>query len=450
MHAVSVSAARQSALGVLQRVRKNDAFAGAVLAGSLGSRHLKAEDAALTTRLVYGVLSAQGVLDEAIDRHVTRSIEPRVRDVLRMAAFELLFSRAPAYAVVDQAVELTRAVRPQAAGLANAVIRRVAEDASSFPWGDPERDLDALARASAHPRWVVDVAFASLGEEAARQMLACGLEPAPTYVRLHSFGADPAHTLVALAEAEPVPSPPDVDCFVLGRPARAFSGTSEGAGWFPMDAAAQMAPAAVAPRTGSAILDVGAGRGNKTVCLQSLAVRAGGAAHITALDLHEGKARVLRERLDRDGVPEVTVRAGDARELAALYPTEAFDAVLLDVPCSGLGTLRRYPEKRWRLDHTTPARMSALQAELLASAARVVRPGGVLVYSTCSIAAEENSGVVSGFLGSADGEAFQLEPLGDVIPREWGTFRDGTGCFQSWPTTGGPDGHFVAAIRRRG
>lgn len=419
-----------------------------MLAGSLSGGALSAEDTALVTRLVNGVLSAEGVLDEAIDRHVTRQIEPRVRDVLRIAAFELLFSRAPAYAVVDQAVELTRKVRPQAAGLANAVVRRVAEDAPTFPWGDPAADRDALARASAHPRWIVDVAVASLGESAAREMLACGLEPAPSYVRINPFEREPAATLAALAEADPTPSPPDADCYLLGRPARAFSTQEEATGWFAMDAAAQVAPAAVRPAAGADILDVGAGRGNKTVCVQALSERAGGPAAITAIDVHQGKVAALHERLARARVPGVDVRAADARELQEVFGADAFDTVLLDAPCSGLGTLRRYPEKRWRLDPGAPVRLSALQSEMLVSAARVVRPGGALVYSTCSIAAGENSDVIAGFLASAAGVEYRVEALGDVIPAEWGTFRDGKGCFQSWPTSGGPDGHFVAVLRR--
>lgn len=448
VHPVSVSAARRTALNVLQRVRRDEAFAGAVLAGSLASGTLGPEDTALATRLAYGVLSAEGVLDEVIDRHLTRQAEPRVRDVLRLAAFELLFSRAPAYAVVDQAVELTRGIRPQAAGLANAVVRRIADDAAAFPWGDPLTDLDALARQSAHPRWIVDLAFRSLGEQAAREMLASGLEPAPSYIRLHPFERDREATRASLAGAAPVSSPPDPDCYVLGRPARAFSGRSEPGGWFPMDAAAQLAPAAVAPLPGTAVLDVGSGRGNKTVCLQSLAMRAGGPAEITALDVHDGKARVLRERLDHSGVPGVAVRVGDARELESIFGPDAFDSVLVDAPCSGLGTLRRYPEKRWRLDPGALTQLSALQSELLGSAARVVRPGGALVYSTCSIAADENSTIVSGFLASTSGKQYHVQPLGEVIPPDWGTFRDGSGCFQSWPTSGGPDGHFVAVLRR--
>lgn len=444
---MSVAPARSAALRVLARVRRDGAFSGPVLSAELARARLTADDAALATRLTYGTLGAEGVLDEAIAPHVRGALEPRIRDVLRLATFELLFGRAPAYAVVDQAVDAARRVRPQAAGLVNAVVRRVSEQAASFPWGDPAADLDALARAAGHPRWILDTAIASLGTDAAREMFACGLEPAPTYVRLDPFAQLPGETLVRLSPGAPVGSPPDEDCYLLEQPKAVFaSGAS--VGWFAMDAAAQVAPRAVAPAPGMRILDVGAGRGNKTVCLQASAVGAGGPAAITALDIHEGKSSALVRRLKESGVPGVSVSTGDATRLLALFGTDAFDAVLVDAPCSGLGTLRRYPEKRWRIAPDTASRMHRLQVELLCEAARVVRPGGAVVYSTCSIAREENADVVDEFLACEAGREFVIEPLEGVIPAEWDTFRDGRDCFRSWPRSGGPDGHFVARLRR--
>ncbi len=447
---MSVAPARRAALSVLGRVRRDGAFSGPVLAAELSKASLTPADAGLATRLAYGTLSAEGVLDEVLDRFVNGRIEPQIRDVLRLAAFELLFGRAPAYAVVDQAVVIARGVRSQAAGLVNAVVRRVAESADTFPWGDPAHDLDALARSTAHPRWIVDLAIASLGAEAAREMLACGLEPAPSFVRLDPFAQPQQSTLEMLAGADPSRHLPDADCYLLGHPAAAFRGRPDHVGWFAMDAAAQMAPRAVDPVGGMSVLDVGAGRGNKTICLQAIASRTGGTAAITAVDVHEGKVAALRARLAEARVPGVTVQACDARDLVSCFGGADFDGVLVDAPCSGLGTLRRYPEKRWRLDPGTPRRMSELQAEMLASAAAVVRPGGAVVYSTCSVAREENAEVVQAFLSSDAGRSFNVQPLGDLIPAEWGTFRDGTGSFQSWPVSGGPDGHYVAILRRDG
>jgi len=448
VYAVSVSPARRTALAVLSRVRRDDAFAGPVLSRELARASLTPQDAGLATMLAYGTLAAQGVLDEAIDRHIARAVEPRIRDVLRLAAYELFFGRAPAYAVVDQAVDLARGVRPQAAGLANAVVRKLAGEAESFPWGDPASDLDALARLTGHPRWIVDTAMASLSPAAAREMLDCGLEPAPVFARLDPFAGDTADTLIALTSAEPRQSPPDPDCYLLNSPAAAFRGGGTPGAWFPMDAAAQMAPLAVAPRSGEVVLDVGAGRGNKTLCLQAIAVRNGGPAAVTALDVHAGKTAALAERLARSGVPAVTTTVCDATDMASCFGAEAFDAVLVDAPCSGLGTLRRYPEKRWRLEPSAPSDLHELQGALLASSAAVVRPGGRVVYSTCSVARHENDDVVDEFLASAAGVGFRMESLEEVIPAEWERFCDARGCFRSWPTSGGPDGHYVAVLRR--
>lgn len=445
---MSIAPARKTALAALGRVRRDAAFSGPVLASALGTAALSPADAALATRLTYGVLAAEGVLDEALNRHVRGQLEPQVRDVLRLAAFELLFGRAPAYAVVDQAVGAVRGMRRQAAGMANAVLRRIADEADSFPWGDPETDLAALARASGHPRWIVDRVLADLGGAAAREMLACGLEPAPTYIRLNPFAGDRADALRALEPAEAEPSPPDADCFVLGRPSAAFRTADAGRSWFPMDAAAQMAPLACRPLPGATVLDVGAGRGNKTMCIQALAVRAGGPAKVTAIDVHPAKVDALATRLTSAGVPDVETRVADGARLTESFARQSFDVALVDAPCSGLGTLRRYPEKRWRLDPDTPQRLQALQSALLESAAHVVRPGGRLVYSTCSVARQENDAVVEAFLGGERGTGFAIEPLGDIVPEEWSRFRTQQGFFQSWATSGGPDGHFVAVLRR--
>ncbi|MDY0340940.1 MAG: transcription antitermination factor NusB [Coriobacteriia bacterium] len=443
---MNVAPARMSALAVLARVRKDGAFSGAALASELRTAALSAGDVALATRLVYGVLGTEGVLDEVVDRYLRGGAEPRVRDVLRLAAYELLYGRAPAYAVVDQAVVAARRVRPQAAGLVNAVTRRVAEAAPGFPWGDPADDRDALARVSACPRWIVDEYLGSLGAEDGREALLACADPAPSYVRLDPFTAPVDETRAALEVASPVPVPPDPDCYRLERPSALYSGTSD-VGWFSMDAAAQMAPAVCAPGAETCVLDAGAGRGNKTLCLQSLAVRSGGAAAITALELHPGKAARLRERLDRSGVPGVTVEVGDVLDAARHCGERTFDVALLDAPCTGLGTLRRYPEKRWRIEQSDVGRMGELQGRLLAGIAETVRSGGRVVYSTCSVARAENEHVVRDFLAGPFGRRFVLEPLDELVPEAWSMFLTGDGTFQSRPTIEGPDGHFVAMLR---
>lgn len=446
---MTVAPARRAALHVIARMRKDEAYSGAALAAELAPAHLSPVDTALVTRLTYGVAATLGVLDEAVGRHVSQPLEPRVRDALRLGTYELLYSRAPAYAVVDQTVKAVRSVRPQAAGLANAVLRKLADEAEAFPWGDPLHDRAALARQTAHPVWIVDLFIEAIGKERALRALASDLEPAPTYVRLNPFCAPPAVTREALTPARPVSSAPDPDCFLLENPAAAFRESAPQArGWFAMDAAAQMAPRACQPRPGMRIADVGAGRGNKTLCLQSIAERHGGPAEIVAIELHPGKSEALRQRLHDSHVPAISVVIADGRDLEACFGPDAFDTVLVDAPCSGLGTLRRYPEKRWRMTEADVARLSEVQGALLTSAAAVVRQGGRVVYSTCTVAPAENEEVVESFLRTPSGAAFVRESLASCVPEEWSEFVTAKGSFQSWPVSGGPDGHFVTVLRR--
>ena len=440
--------ARQVALRTLGRIRRDSAFAGAVLSRELVGAALEPRETAFVTRLVHGVLATEGVLDEALARYVPRRPEPRVQDVLRLGAYELLFGRAAPYAVVDTAVREVRRIRPAAAGMTNAVLRRLAADASEFPWGDPSCDRDALARATGTPRWIVDVYLDALGDERGRAALFAGLEPAPSYVRLDPFASERDATLGSLSGGLPLESPPDPDCFLLRSPAAVYGRTDVSPGWFAMDAAAQMAPSLCRPGAGMRILDIGAGRGNKTLCMQAIAVRGGAPAEITALDVSGSKSARLAARLETSGVPGVQAISADATSAKELGRLGEYDVVLVDAPCTGLGTLRRYPEKRWRVQAEDLARMAALQDLLLASAAGLVRPGGRLVYSTCSLAPIENGEAVRRLLSSGPGASFRLVPLGDALPADWGMFIDSEGSFQSWPTVGGPDGHYVAVLER--
>jgi len=199
------------------------------------------------------------------------------------------------------------------------------------------------------------------------------------------------------------------------------------------------------------IVEVGAGRGTKTLLMQAAAVRDGGPATIYAVDIHEFKSRLLAERLERFGVPGVHSLTGDATSLGSVEgaPIEgSVDAVLVDAPCSGLGTLRRHPEKRWRVTPADIESLAALGSRLLGAAARLVRPGGFVVYSTCTLADAENAQVIEGFLGSELGSSFRIDSFVDEVPPEWRRFLTPEGFFRSVPEADGPDGHFAVRLVR--
>lgn len=451
---MTVAAARRASLGVLADIRRRGAFSRPVIDAALARSGLSREDAGFAARLVYSVISAEGVLDAVIDECATRpgAVEPRVRDVLRMSICELLYLRTPVRAAVHQGVDAVRHVRPAATGFANAVLRRVSERAATFPWGDPASDRDALERAAAMPGWLVERFIDDLGESAGREALLTGMEPAPLYVRTNPFLATPQEAFDRLVAdgAQPEASSPDAFCFRCGSPREAVRSGAINAGLVIVsDAAAQVAPLACSPVAGARVLDVAAGRGTKTAILQGIALGTGGPALVTAADTHGFKLTALEGSLSALGIPAAitaTLDATDSEVLTALGGD--FDVVLVDAPCSGLGTLRRHPEKRWRVAPEDIDRMAVLQQSLLEAASHVVRCGGLVVYSTCTITRTENQDVVSRFLAGEKGRAFSTKPLAGVVDDAWHRFITPEGWFRSWPESGGADGHFVAALVR--
>lgn len=452
---MSVTPERQVAYAVLSEVRKRDGFAPELLDSAIKAQDLRREEIASATRLVYGTLQMQGTLDEAIDERSDspKRIEEVVRDILRVAAFEILFSRTPAHAAVDQAVAAVRDIRSHASGFANAVLRKLARDGESFPWGDPETDEAVLARLTGHPRWMVDLLLDERGRPGAKGLLEANNTAAPLYLRHNPYRGGLSEGLRRLEADGAKPAPVGLPgCIWAEVASAAVNGAALSEGWFLVsDAASQFATVAVNPRPGDVVVDLCAGRGVKTLMLDFLmAERGGGPSSVVAVDKHAFKLEALLERTGDLGVPPPVTVVADAREVdaAGLGLVSGADLVLVDAPCTGLGTLRRHPEKRWRITERSIAELATLQAELLRSAAALVRPGGAVVYSTCTITRRENEGVVEDFLSSEAGQDFRSVGISDSLPDAWSSWLSGEGWFSSLPTVGGPDGHFVARLER--
>jgi 16S rRNA (cytosine967-C5)-methyltransferase len=453
---MTASPARRVAREVVTRVREGSAYGHEVLSAALRRATLSSDDAAFATRLAYGALQTEGALDEAIDRHTGgKRLEPRIRDALRVAAYEIMFLHTEDRAAVHQGVELVKTVRPQASGLANAILRRIAEDTASFPWGDPAHDTAALARLHAHPLWLAEMWVRELGSQAAARVMAADNEPAPLFLAPNRFVATAEDAFAALTRdgAEPVVCVPP-GCLQAHDAGAAVRGEALATGAvLAVDAAAQLVASLAAAKAGATVVEIGAGRGTKTVLMQAEAVEGGGPARIVTVDLHEFKTRLLEQRLAGFGVPSVKALTGDAAHLDGIPGLPSFgtvDSVLIDAPCSGLGTLRRHPEKRWRVTPDDLADLGALGLRLLTEASRLVRPGGFVVYSTCTLANAENTEVISAFLAGEQGKEFALDPLGDAVPAGWERFVTADGYFRSLPEPGGPDGHFAARLVRTG
>ena len=451
---MTASPARCAARDVVTRVREGSAYAHEVLSATLRRLSLSPEDAGFATRLAYGTLQTSGTLDEAIDRYLGgKRIEPRVRDALRISVYELLFLDSEPRAAVHQGVELVRAARKQAAGLANAVLRRLAEDAPSFPWGDADTDDLALARLNGHPAWLASLWVTELGRETAAAVMAANNEPAPLFLAVNPFAGTIEDARAAVRADGAIPQPCELPGCVLATEAgAAVRGRALADGLvIAADAAAQLVARLVGARQGMTIVEVGAGRGTKTLLMQGQAVDSGGPATIYAVDVHDFKSRLLADRLAKFGVPGVVALTGDATDFATIEGAPqpgTVDAVLVDAPCSGLGTLRRHPEKRWRVERADLDSLADLGARLLTSAASLVRQGGFVVYSTCTLAQVENADVVSAFLRSEQGSSFRVDSLQGDVPAEWHRFLTPEGYFRSVPESGGPDGHFAVRLVR--
>ncbi|NTW27924.1 MAG: rRNA methyltransferase [Coriobacteriia bacterium] len=451
---MSASPARRVARKVFTRVRERGSFAHETLDAALKAANLSSADTALATRIAYGSIQTSGTLRETVERYLDgKRVEPRIMDALSVAAYELIYLRTPDRVAVHQGVELVREVRRQAAGLANAILRRLADDVAGFPWGDPNADSAALARLYGHPLWLTDMWVTELGHAIAATVLAADNEPAPLHLAVNPFVASAEEALATLrAEGTTATSCILPGCLSVDNPASAVGGDALARGEVLVaDAGAQLVCMLVRPRSGERIVEVGAGRGTKSILLQAEAVRSGGPASITAIDSHEFKTRILAERMASFGVPGVVGLTGDARDMSSIADAPvsgSVDAVLVDAPCSGLGTLRRHPDKRWRVTSEDVNAMASLGQELLTEAAGLVRVGGFVVYSTCTIAKRENDAVIRGFLESVSGHDFRVDSVAGDVPETWKRFVTAEGYFQSLPEPGGLDGHFAARLVR--
>lgn len=473
----ALSPARRVALDVASQARRRNARARDLLRVSPQMASLTPRDRALATRIVLGAVATTGALDEQIDAQLTGGghLEPRVRDALRLAAFEAIYLDTSAPVAVDQGVEMVRCITPRATGLANAVLRRLASGARPevsaararvVAGGTSTRDLKCV---SGLPEWLVRSLVASLGPERAAAECLRTLEPAPVFVAANTRLLAPADARTALARAGLDPRPVGLpECFALGAPAGlAPSGLVRATSVLPADLSAQLVVRVAAAPPSRTLLEVGQGRGTKSVLLANVTRSMGLPCHVTALDVDENKVRGARARIERAGLSdEVEGVAFDGRllgreELPAPL-AGSFDVVFVDAPCSGVGTLRRHPEIAWSLeaaalDTSSPTGLPALQLALLTAASARVRKGGALVYSTCSPLVEEDEDVVLEFLQSSAGAAFAIQDVNEAPGvRAAGSqgvslVAAGTTADGFFRATGahGSDLHFAARLVRR-
>ena len=420
---------------------------------SMLERHRKLEDRdrALLTELVYGVLRWQGRLDwhiDALSRINPKKIVPAVRILLRLALYQiLLLDRIPSHAAVNETVKIARATQaPHLTGFVNAILREALRRGDQWNWPSRESEPDRfLAVATSHPLWFVQRCLRDFGFEETLQICESNNTVAPLVLRVNPLKGDASHVLEWLAtigvqaEASSL-LPLAVKIVGVRRDVAQWPIFSDGLVQV-QDEASQLISHLVTPEPGERILDLCAGFGGKSTHLGIL-MRDDG--EIAAVDHSAWKLEQLRENALRQGIHIVRPLAGDVLELS---PDElgVFDRVLLDAPCSGFGTLRRKPDIKWRRSIKDPYRFGTTQKELLAHASKFVKKGGVLVYATCTVFADEDEDVARHFSAALPG--WTQEPAAEFLPESCRALTEGL-FLRSWPHRHGTDGFFGARWRR--
>jgi 16S rRNA (cytosine967-C5)-methyltransferase len=439
-------ASRMAAVEILYRVDRESGYADVLLGARLPE--FAPADRRLITRLVLGTIAWQGRLDFEL-AHLTgrklAGIQPEALAIMRMGLFQLRYlDRIPQHAVVDTAVSIAKRIPKarEASGFINAVMRRATREKALLPVRE-KNEKSYLAVAYSHPRWLVERFVDWFGVANAERLMTANNDAAPNVIRLNLARGSRAEIVEKLG----------ADGFEIGAPARApetivlksaprFESSGYRDGLFHAQSeASQMAARMLAPKAGATVVDCASAPGGKAT---HLAEMVGERGRVVAVDLNFNGLRNARELARRLRHRNVEFVCTDLT-VAPPFAESSVEYVLLDAPCTGLGTLREHPEIKWRLKPTDPARMAAIQSRMLEHAAALVRPGGAIVYSVCSIAPEEGENVVDGFL--ARHQDFEIDHA--VAGRdEFRDVIDGRGFMKTRPDLGGLDGFFAARLIR--
>lgn len=446
--------ARELALQVLIDTEQNGAFANLALNKALEKHRPGKLDRAFATELVYGVLRSLNTLDWVLKQFVSQPLERQplaIRNILRLGVYQLMFmDRVPPAAACNEAAELARQYGHRGlVRFVNGVLRNVVRRLDEIKYPSLEENpVEHLTLKYSHPAWLVKRWLEEFGLDATMAICQADNEPAPNTIRTNTLktGRDELVTRlnregVTAVKTDFAPEGLYIEGFLsLGSLGSFREGLFQ-----VQDESSMLAGRAVAPLAGSLVIDACSAPGGKTTHLAQLM---GNSGRILAFDIYPHKLGLIKDNCLRLGIDIVQAAVCDARKLPEEYIAQA-DFVLVDAPCSGLGVLRRRPDARWRKDPAEIPALVQLQSEILTSAARCVKKGGVLLYSTCTVTREENLGQVEDFLSHHP--QFALEDLTPFLPEA--VDRRGTmpkGYLQIYPGENRMDGFFIARMRNKG
>lgn len=416
--------ARELALIALNKITVDRAYSNITVNDLLNKHHLTSEDASFFTKLVYGTLQNLLYLNYQIEPFLKgRKQKPWVQNLLRLAVYQMLFLEVPDYAAINEAVLQAKKKAAALGGFVNAVLRGIQRNGRRSPEG--LTPVKRLSVEHSYPEWLVQRYIQEYGLEVAERILASEKDEKPLYIRINRLKGGEEETLKKLSEAGVAYAETHLPF------AYRTEGTVQKTRAFLeglitiQDLSAQHAVWMLAPKKGERVIDLCAAPGGKTAQIADMMENEG---EIIACDVHPHKLELMENGFRRLGVSAKT-KLLDAREVPKHFPKGYFDRVLADAPCSGLGVVSRRPEIKYELSRKKIKELVQLQKEILEAAWELVKPGGVLVYSTCTLNGEENEGQIEGFLARHNDA--QAEEEKKILPQEFAS-----------------DGFYICKLRR--
>lgn len=445
--------AREAALDILTRVESEKAYSNLLLNQTLQKLSLSRLDAGLVTEIVYGTIQRRNTIDYFLNRFVAKGVEklePWVRSLLRLSFYQLYYlDRIPTHAVVNEAVNIAKRKGHQGiSGMVNGVLRNVLRQKEQWVLPSDLSTVSRIALTHSHPEWLVANWIKQFGVEITERICEANNLAPHVSLRVNTLRQDRDTLLRLLREAgldAQASSLAQAGVIVEhGGNMANYPGYADGV-YSIQDESSMLVAEAVDPHPGMQVLDCCAAPGGKTA---HLAERMGNQGKIVANDVHEHKRQLIEDQAVRLGLTCIEATVSDAMQLAEQYPEESFDCILLDAPCSGLGVIRRKPDVKWTKSPDDIGRIAKVQYGILSQIQSLLKPGGVLLYSTCTMQVEENQDIVRRFLQAHP--EFKAESLEGLLP---GVRKDehdlSSGMVQILPYQYHSDGFFIARLRKQ-
>ncbi len=436
---------RGLAVKILNRVERTDAYLEKLLDNEMRNSELSGQDKALLYEIVHGVIRWMGRLDWVLNGFYKGQFSkaiPNLKNGLRVALYQIMFlDRIPDHAIVNEAVEFVKKLQGQRpADLTNAILRNIIRSKNAIRYPDPNEDLTGyLCAYYSHPSWMVKRYLERFGREATEKLLAANNEKPFLTLKLNALKTNPEDFkgLLSSVNLKYIQGKYLPEFFKLQNLTNITAWEFYSKGYFNVqDEGAGLACRLLDPKPGMRVLDLCAAPGGKSSYIAGLIHDEG---EIVALDRYESRLALMRKNLERLGINSIKTIEVNALE----YNDGTFDRVLADVPCSGSGTLSKKPDIKWKKDILDLRKITEMQYELLVKASTLVKPGGIIVYSTCSIEPEENFEIVKKFL--ATHPQFKLKEASEDFSHE---LLDENGCIQTLPHVHHMDGAFAARLVR--